>query len=261
MTEPMLLHPSLLPLDGGINFRDLGGNRAADGRLIRHGKLFRSGSLDLLSHADCEYLAGVPVSHVVDYRDEDEIAGKPDVLWSGANYHAFPANPLRHEVTANLDSLGSDVLAAFDSRAFMLELYRRLPFDNSAYRQLVALLMQPDDEGALVQHCAVGKDRTGIGSALVMFALGADEQTVVEDYLLTDTTLAPFRQQLVTHLANTLNEKALGQFSYVLSVQEEFIVTALQAIYERHGSVDGWLEVEYGLDNQARQFLQDKYLV
>ncbi|WP_409309951.1 tyrosine-protein phosphatase [Pectobacterium sp. B1J-3] len=260
MTEPTLLHPSLLPLDGGINFRDLGGNRAADGRLIRHGKLFRSGSLDLLSQTDCDYLAGVPVSHVVDYRDEDEISAKPDVLWSGANYHAFPANPLRHEVTANLDSLGSDVLAAFDSRAFMLELYRRLPFDNSAYRQLVALLQQSDD-GALVQHCAVGKDRTGIGSALVMFALGADEQTVVEDYLLTDTTLAPFRQKLLAHLSQTLNEKALGQFSYVLSVREEFIVTALQSIYERHGSIDGWLEAEYGLDNRARQFLQDKYLV
>ncbi|KFX02758.1 C4-dicarboxylate ABC transporter [Pectobacterium betavasculorum] len=259
MTEPTLLHPSLLPLDGGINFRDLGGNRAADGRLIRHGKLFRSGSLDLLSQADCEHLAGVPISHVVDYRDADEIAQKPDILWTGANYHAYPANPLRHEVTANLDSLGSDVLAAFDSRAFMLELYRRLPFNNSAYKQLVSLLLRPD-EGGLVQHCAVGKDRTGIGSALVMFALGADEQTVMEDYLLTETTLTPFRQQLLTHLSATLNEKALGQFSYVLSVQEEFIVTALQAIYERHGSIDSWLEVEYGLDNRARNYLQDKYL-
>ncbi|MEC5320909.1 tyrosine-protein phosphatase [Brenneria populi subsp. brevivirga] len=259
MTEPTLLHPSLVPLDGGINFRDLGGNRAADGRLIRHGKLFRSGSLDRLSPADCERLAGVPVSQVVDYRDDDEIALKPDILWPGASYHAFPANPLRHEVTANLDSLGSEVLAAFDSRAFMLKLYRLLPFDNSAYRQLASLLLR-DDDGALVQHCAVGKDRTGMGSALVMFALGADEQTVIEDYLLTETTLTPFRQQLLAELSNTLSEKALKQFSYVLSVQEEFIVTALRAINERHGSIDGWLENEYGLDGRARRHLQDKYL-
>lgn len=259
MTEPTLPHPSLVPLDGGINFRDLGGNRAADGRLIRRGKLFRSGSLDRLSPADCERLAGVPVSQVVDYRDDDEIALKPDILWPGANYHAFPANPLRHEVTANLDSLGSELLAAFDSRAFMLKLYRLLPFDNSAYRQLVSLLLQ-DDDGALVQHCAVGKDRTGIGSALVMFALGADKQTVIEDYLVTETTLTPFRQQLLTRLSKTLSEKALTQFSYVLSVQEEFIVTALRAINERYGSVDGWLENEYGLDERARGFLQDKYL-
>ncbi|MEH0834438.1 tyrosine-protein phosphatase [Pectobacterium cacticida] len=260
MTGSSLLHPALLPLDGGINFRDLGGNRAADGRIIRHGKLFRSGSLDLLSQADCEHLAGVPISHVVDYRDADEIAQKPDVLWEGAHYHAHPANPLRHEVTANLDSLGSDVLESFDSQAFMQELYRRLPFNNAAYKKLVSLLLQ-QDEGGVVQHCAVGKDRTGIGSALVMFALGADEQTVMEDYLLTETTLMPFRQRLLARLSETLNEKALRQFSYVLSVQEAFIVTALQAIYERYATIDNWLELEYGLDYSARQYLQDKYLV
>lgn len=260
MTTPALLHPSLLALDGGINFRDLGGLRTADGRRVRRSKLFRAGSLDRLSAADCEQLAGVPVSHVVDYRDPDEVAARPDILWSGARYHACPANPIRHEVTANLESLGSDQLAAFDSQDFMLELYRRLPFNNPAYRHLVTLLQRPE-EGALVQHCAVGKDRTGIGSALVLFALGVDENTVMEDYLVTDTTLAPFRQELLTSLADTLNEKALAQFTFVLSVQEAFLATALKAIKERHGSVNRWLATEYGLDDDARHALQRKYLV
>lgn len=259
MTRPAPLHPSVLPLEGGINFRDLGGNRTADGRRIRHGKLYRSGSLDKLSAADCERLAGVPVAHVVDYRDPDESALKPDILWSGTHYHPFPANPLRHEVTANLESLGSDVLSSFDSRAFMLELYRRLPFNNSAYRHLVMLLLRPDD-GALVQHCAVGKDRTGVGAALVLFALGADEHTVLEDYLVTDAALAPFRQELLTELARTLSDKALSQFSYVLSVREEFMATALRAIRERYASVERWLEVEYGVYADARRTLQSKYL-
>ncbi|WJV62643.1 tyrosine-protein phosphatase [Pectobacteriaceae bacterium CE70] len=260
MTAPTLLHPSLLPLKGGINFRDLGGNRTADGRYIRHGKLFRSGSLDLLSESDCTHLAGVPVAHVIDYRDPDEAALRPDILWSGATYHPAPANPICHQVTANLESLGQETLAAFDSRGFMLELYRHLPFDNPAYHHLVKLLQQPE-EGALVQHCAVGKDRTGIGSALVLFALGADEQTVLEDYLLTETTLMPFRQQLLEELSQTMNEEALKQFSFVLSTQEEFLATALNAIRVRHGSIDSWLEQDYGLDQQAREVLQDKYLI
>lgn len=142
----------------------------------------------------------------------------------------------------------------------MLELYRRLPFNNPAYRQLVALLQRPE-EGALVQHCAVGKDRTGIGSALVLFALGVDEKTVMEDYLVTDITLAPFREQLLTSLADTLNEKALSQFSFVLSVQEAFLATALRTIKERYGSINRWLATDYGLDDDARYQLQRKYLV
>lgn len=259
MTTPAPLHPSLLALDGGINFRDLGGLRTADGQQIRHGKLFRAGSLDRLSADDCALLAGVPVSHVVDYRDPDEAAARPDILWSGASYHACPANPIRHKVTANLESLGSEQLSAFDSQAFMLDLYQQLPFNNPAYRHLVTLLQRQED-GALVQHCAVGKDRTGVGAALVLFALGADESTVMEDYLVTGTTLAPFRQELLASLAQTLNEKALSQFSFVLSVQEAFLATAIKAIKERHGSVNRWLATEYGLDDDARYALQRKYL-
>ncbi|CAI1109614.1 tyrosine-protein phosphatase [Serratia quinivorans] len=259
MTAQILLHPSLAPLDGGINFRDLGGNSVADGRRIKRGLLFRSGSLERLTEDDCTFLAGVPVRSVLDYRDADEVQAKPDILWSGADYHHFPANPLSNEVNANLEKLTSDTLAGFDAQAFMLELYRRLPFGNAAYKQLAQLLSNVDN-GAIVQHCAVGKDRTGIGSALVLFALGADEATVVEDYLLTETTLATFREQMLDQLSIRLSASALGQFAYVLSAREEFLMTALSCIRDQYGSTDRWLEAEYGLGQNQREVLQAFYL-
>lgn len=259
MTAQTLLHPSLMPLDGGINFRDFGGNGVADGRRIKHGLLFRSGSLERLTDKDCEFLADVPVRSVLDYRDADEVQAKPDILWSGADYHHVPANPLSNEVNANLEKLTSETLAGFDARAFMLELYRRLPFGNAAYKQLAQLLSN-SGHGAIVQHCAVGKDRTGIGSALVLFALGADEATVAEDYLLTETALAGFREQMLDHLSIRLNAKALEQFAYVLSVREEFLMTALSCIRAQHGSTDRWLEAEYGLGAAQRETLQAAYL-
>jgi protein-tyrosine phosphatase len=259
MTAQILLHPSLAPLDGGINFRDLGGNSVADGRRIKRGLLFRSGSLERLTEDDCTFLAGVPVRSVLDYRDADEVQVKPDILWRGADYHHFPANPLSNEVNANLEKLTSDTLAGFDAQAFMLELYRRLPFGNAAYKQLAQLLSNVGN-GAIVQHCAVGKDRTGIGSALVLFALGADEATVVEDYLLTETTLATFREQMLDQLSIRLSAPALGQFAYVLSAREEFLMTALSCIRDQYGSTDRWLEAEYGLGQNQREALQAFYL-
>jgi protein tyrosine/serine phosphatase len=196
---------------------------------------------------------------VLDYRDPDEVQAKPDILWRGADYHHFPANPLSNEVNANLEKLTSDTLADFDAQAFMLELYRRLPFGNAAYKQLAQLLSNVDN-GAIVQHCAVGKDRTGVGSALVLFALGADEATVVEDYLLTETTLATFREQMLDQLSIRLNASALGQFAYVLSAREEFLMTALNGIRDQYGSTDRWLEAEYGLGQHQREALQAFYL-
>lgn len=259
MTATILLHPSLTPLEGGINFRELGGNSAADGRRIKRGWLYRSGSLDALTLKDCDYLSKIPVAHILDYRDADEVAAKPDVLWHGVQHHHAPANPLSNEINANLEKLTEHTINAFDPEAFMFELYRRLPFNNAAYQQLAYLLIQPGG-GAIVQHCAVGKDRTGIGSALVLFALGADRNTVLEDYLLTDTTLAPFREQLLNKMSIRLNEKALKKFAYVLSVREAFIDTALKSIDDLYGSTDLWLEKEYGLTAEQRENLQNRYL-
>lgn len=249
----------VLPLDGGINFRDLGGYPAVGGRRVRRGMLFRAGALNLLSQKDAEWLAAVPVSHILDYRDTDEIEAKPDTLWSGVHYHPLPANPLSHEVNANLERLTSETLTTFDADAFMHTLYRLLPFNNQAYQQLVMLLLQRP-AGGLVQHCAVGKDRTGVGVALTLLALGVDEKTVMEDYLLTNITLAPFREQMLAQYATSLNDLALAKLVRVLSARKDFLQTALTAIREQYGSVTGWLEHEYGLGSVQREQLQAYYL-
>ncbi|MFM7273439.1 MAG: tyrosine-protein phosphatase, partial [Gammaproteobacteria bacterium] len=41
--EPLTAAQRDLPLEGGTNFRDMGGYRAADGRRVRWGRLYRSG--------------------------------------------------------------------------------------------------------------------------------------------------------------------------------------------------------------------------
>ncbi|WP_127960246.1 tyrosine-protein phosphatase [Serratia microhaemolytica] len=252
-------HSSLLPLEGGINFRDLGGYRVTDGRYVKSGMLFRSGALANLSTTDCQLLAQLPVRYVLDYRDGDEVAAKPNVLWPGVAYHHIPANPLSQEVNANLDKLTNEWLAGFDGQRFMLELYRRLPFNNPGYHQLVQLLLAMES-GAIVQHCAVGKDRTGCGSALVLLALGADEATVMEDYLLTETTLSHFRNSLLAQLGERFNAHAMAQFRYIFSAREEFLQTALNTITNQYGSTDSWLMAEYGLGHAEREQLQQFYL-
>ncbi|WP_347253973.1 tyrosine-protein phosphatase [Leminorella grimontii] len=255
-----LLHASLLPLQGGINFRDQGGNIAADGRRVKPGKLLRAGALDRLTERDCDYLSQIPLTSIIDYRDADEVALRPDVVWQGVSYDNVPANPLTDDVNANFSKLTDEALAAFDAADFMNRLYNQLPFDNRAYRHLVQVMLAPGD-GALVQHCAVGKDRTGIGSALVLLTLGASKDTVIEDYMLTETTLEPFRQEMMSHLAKQLTQQhGIDSLNYVMSAKESFIGTALKAIEQRYGSTDSWLEQEFGLTPQVRVKIQDKYL-
>ena len=60
--------PVLLPLEQGVNFRDLGGYRTKDGRQIKANKVIRAASLGNLSPKDVNFLAEYGLRHDVDFR-------------------------------------------------------------------------------------------------------------------------------------------------------------------------------------------------
>ncbi len=70
-------HQRLLPLEGGRNFRDLGGYRARDGRTVKWGLPFRSGSTHGLTPADYASLEKRGIRVVCDFRDSQERAAEP----------------------------------------------------------------------------------------------------------------------------------------------------------------------------------------
>ena len=68
--------PHVVPLQGGSNFRDLGGYRTADGRQVRRGAVFRSAHLGGLTAADRAALGQLGVRTIVDLRGVNEAAEK-----------------------------------------------------------------------------------------------------------------------------------------------------------------------------------------
>lgn len=248
----------VVPLEGGINFRDLADYPTTDGRKIKSGLLFRSGALNELTQNDCHYLAKKGSIHIIDYRDPKEIKEKPNVIWPGAIYHNVSANPIE-TVSADLNKISNEMVKQFDPVSYMQEVYKQLPFDNQAYRFLTTLLKN-NPATSIIQHCAVGKDRTGIGVAIVLFALGVNYQTVMEDYLLTEITLAPFRQKFISALANKLDSHSIESVQYMFSARQEFLDTAIAAIKQRYKTIDNWLVQEFGLTNEHRLRLQQHYL-
>ena len=75
----------MLPLEGGRNFRDLGGYRAADGRTVRWNMLYRSGSMAGLTAADYAALYKRGIKVVCDFRSTAERAAEP-VKWPRAGF-------------------------------------------------------------------------------------------------------------------------------------------------------------------------------
>ena len=78
-----------LPVKGIVNARDLGGYVTADGRTVRSGRLIRAASLADATAADLKYLQQIPVTRVIDFRQDFELSGREDRIIDGAEYHVI----------------------------------------------------------------------------------------------------------------------------------------------------------------------------
>ena len=79
-TKRILLAERHLPMEGGYNFRDLGGFKTKEGRYTKWGKLFRADELSNLTESDLKYLTSIPITSVIDFRAQAETRRSPDKL-------------------------------------------------------------------------------------------------------------------------------------------------------------------------------------
>jgi protein tyrosine/serine phosphatase len=146
----------------------------------------------------------------------------------------------------------------------MLDYYRAAPFDPR-YVDLYGRYFRAlaDTEGAVLVHCAAGKDRTGVICALTHHLAGVHADDIVADYLLTNDPVRvaaraeALRPYIHEHTGRTIPEDALH---YAIGVEAEFLEAAFAAMRERHGSVDGYLETTLGLEPELRARIQARVL-
>jgi protein-tyrosine phosphatase len=174
-----------VPLQGSANFRDIGGYPTGDGGRVRRGVVFRSGSLDELSEDDVPVLRSLGVCAVADLRREPERA-EVTPPWFAASGIAVSQLPIGTRV-AHLKSIATRMLAGeitdFDADD-MVDIYTTLLTHYPAeFGEVVRVIARAD--GATVVHCTAGKDRTGVAIGLLLSFLGVDDETVAEDYALS----------------------------------------------------------------------------
>lgn len=108
-----------------------------------------------------------------------------------------------------------------------------------------------------MQHCAGGRDRTGIGSMLIQLTLGVPYEAVMEDYLLSNITLAEFHQELYTSASGYLDPAEMTAFRSAMELQPRYLEASMGAIIQHYESFERYLEAEFGIDAQIRQSIQD----
>ncbi|MCD7900788.1 MAG: tyrosine-protein phosphatase [Bacteroides sp.] len=238
-----ILTETHLPMAGGFNFRDLGGIRNTDGRYVKWGKFIRTDELKSLTPADLTYLSSIPVISVIDFRSEMEIDQAPDILPPSAeNYYKLSINP------GNILELQSLSLGrSMDMDSIMIKINEYLVTEPQfvAYYKTFFDILQDENKVPALFHCTAGKDRTGMGAALILFALGVDEDIIYQNYLESNIYLKEKYAEMIRE--NPAMES-------ILTVKKEFLQAGINKMKQQYGSVDNFLIQNLSVDiNRFRE--------
>ncbi|GHN24947.1 protein tyrosine/serine phosphatase [Lactobacillus delbrueckii] len=178
----------IVKLEAGYNCRDLGGYVSHDGRTVKWGRLYRSGSLSHLTKADQAELARRKIVVDCDLRSRHEQGNFPDKLWPGAKLvdaHFYSESGDEEEEAEAAWEKYSGKLPKLSYLAMVYQQNLVAPRTGLVMRKIFKEMLTLEDDEALIYHCSMGKDRTGMVSVIVLMALGLEDREILRDYLLS----------------------------------------------------------------------------
>ena len=240
---------------GVQNFRDLGGYPVyAQHKRIRWGMLYRSARIDLSQPATRDKLNHLGIRTVIDLRTPSE-----SPLPAGT----LPGQPRVVHIPIPVDCL-TDILADIDQQRIQPDTIGRIverinrhivAANAPAFRQMFDILLDKENYPAVIQ-CSTGKGRTGIASALVLNALGVNDDDIMTDYRLSRFNI-PTAISYVYELPVRSQEALITLFS----ARENFLNAAKDEIERTYGSVDEYLTKAVGLQKDELKDLRKILLV
>ncbi len=252
-------------LVGAMNFRDLGGLPAADGRALRHGLLFRSEKLSTLTDADVTILGRLGLQTVIDLRSGQERDIHPSRLPQQDRPAVLELDVMAHPTLSGRSLVGvlRENPTTAGARQMMLALYRAFP--TAFAPVLPALFGRLLAEGGLpaLIHCTAGKDRTGFLAALLLSAAGASRAAVEADYMATGTQSDHVEMHAATTRAvsHWLGDRATVEVVDVLcEVDPSYLAASFEAIEAGWGGVARYLAAEAGVDAAGLAGLRKRLL-
>lgn len=261
---------------GSINLRDFGGYRTADGRRVREGLLFRCGLMTGIEERAYDDFARLGIGVICDLRSHEEVERSPTpdhpVFDCQVHIPIWPGSSNRFQETVRERQPDENDFIEFMS-AITREIVRDHP---GAYRRLMEELLGAD-RGFLL-HCSAGKDRTGVGVAIILSVLGCDEETIMGDYLASNLSadLAEHARRRIAEESAQQSGQQSGQaggqkgglegkaaemaLRALSSVRAEYLQGAFEEIEASYGGMDGYLEA-LGVTGKEQAELRARLLV
>ena len=229
------------------NFRDLGGYPVyARHKQVRWGMLYRSAQINLAQPATRDKLNNLGIRTLIDLRDTSE--------YSRTASDTLPGQPRVVHIPIHAGNL-ADILTGIDRESIQSDtVYRIVERINrhivavhaSDFRRMFDTLLDEDNYPAVI-YCTTGKGRTGIAAALLLSALGVNDEDIMDDYRLSNRY---FDIPAATSYAYELPTRSQEALTTVYSAREGFLDAAKDEIEHAYGSVDDYLRRAVGLEKE-----------
>ena len=206
-----------------INCRDLGGY-ACKGGVTAPGRAIRCGIPKDPTENDIRILKEAGVKTVIDLRGVQEARNMPSLFADGSifDYHhvtLLEANPA-------LTSLDLPVW-----RMYMISLEEH----GDGYAKALRIIMNLDEP--FLFHCFLGKDRTGLLSAILLSCAGVSREDILRNYECSFDLFKPFVEREIAMKTGLIWEQDISR----LMSDRENLGRALDCVDEKYGGISGYL--------------------
>lgn len=242
-----------------INFRDIGGYQAADGKKIKQGIFYRGGQITNLSNESINFLKNTcKIKTIYDFRSKNEIVKDPDTEINDINYTHI-------DILADINNSGASLESMIKNGGnihdVMIETYSQLITSKSAqsgYRQFLTDILSVNQPA--IFHCFAGKDRTGFAAAIILKILGVSDEDIFADYLLTNEARRAENERIINSLSTSLPKEILDSLHIALNVDKSYLRHAFDTINSEFGSFKNYLNTGLDLPDNFIDSFQTAFL-
>ncbi len=216
---------------GCVNFRDAGGWRTVDGGEVRRGRLYRSDDPIRITPDGRRAVDRLGLAMVVDLRQQTQFSRTPGFVERERTSHV----PLVDQVVDHTNP------PPLDTARDIANLYAgMLGESRHQVGRVLDVVADHLASGPVLVHCAFGKDRAGLITAIVHAAIGVRPDDIVADYVRSG---APARRRRATMIEQPLeDDPPVARLPEALfRASAETMELVLARAVEQHGSLDGWV--------------------
>jgi protein-tyrosine phosphatase len=241
-----------------LNFRDIGGIPAMEGRMVRRGIIFRSANPDRIGRTDIERMQELGIRTIIDLRASHEVSRRP-VIFDHAEKLSFPLDfqqTTRERLRPVIYKRDSEELIAEISNVLYTEI---LDASLPVFRKVMEVIDTSTGTPLLI-HCQAGKDRTGIISALILLALGVNREFIIKDFMRSNEELIPFfRRKFLIRSVLSLGFFPYSNLLFAVTVKKKNIESVLDRIEYHYGGIGVFLRSS-GFDMSRLEVIREKLL-